>query len=93
MFKKKIAKEAPEVTQTIELKKNDVAIVLRANGSSETFCKFNDKNTLTPQDEVILAIGGLLQHGKWVDTFREYFMVNMQNMLSSNMIDDMSSED
>jgi len=92
-LKKKQNKEddivSKEVKQTIELARDDVALVLRGNGKCETICTLKGKHTLTPQEEVVMGLGGLLQHGKFVDSIREHFMTTMQNMLSSKYVEDM----
>jgi hypothetical protein len=80
------------VEQTIKLGKSDVAIILRGTGRSETICTLKGKHTLTPQEEIIMGLGALLQQGKFVDSIREYFMINMQNMLSSNMANDIAED-
>lgn len=71
--------------QTIELGPDDVALVIRGNGRSETICTLKGKHTLTPQEEIIVALGGLLQQEKFVNSLRDHFYTTMQNMLSSKM--------
>lgn len=79
--------------QTITLEKDDVAIVLRSSGKCETVCTLKGKHSLTPQEELIIGLGGLLQNEKFCTSVREHFMTTMQNMLSSRYVEDMSSED
>lgn len=89
LFKKK--EEAPDgEIKTITLQPNDVAIILRGDGRSETICTLKGKHTLTLQEEVIMALGALLQQKKFVSTLREYFYTTMQNMLSSKMTSDIA---
>jgi hypothetical protein len=92
MLRKKKDENQPKVSKKIELAENDVAIVLRADSRSETICTLHGKHTLTPQEEIVIALGGLLQQGKFVDSLREYFYSTMQNMLTTKMQDDMTSD-
>lgn len=87
--KKKEADNAP--TQVIELNSNDVAIVLRGNGTCETICTLKGKHALTEQEEIVIGLGGLLQLPKFVESIKQYFFTNMQNMLSAKMQNDMSN--
>jgi hypothetical protein len=91
MFKKK-KPEVEGVEQTIQLGKSDVALVLRGDGRSETICTLKGKHTLTPQEEIIMALGGLLQQSTFVDGLREHFYTTMQNMLTSKMSDDIARD-
>lgn len=91
-LRKKKEKEKEGDVQIIKLEKNDVALVLRGSGKSETICTLKGKHTLTPQEEIIIALGGLLQQSTFVNTLRDYFYTQMQHMLSSKMIDDIDQE-
>ena len=97
IFKRKKDREddvvSKEATQKFELTRDDVAIILRVNGKCETVCSLKGKHTLTPQEEVIMGLGGLLQHEKFVASIREHFMISMQNMLSSKYVEDMQDVD
>lgn len=91
-FKKKNKTEKVDgEPQVIELGPSDVALVIRGDGRSETICTLKGKHTLTPQEEIIMALGGLLQQKVFVDGLRDHFFTTMQNMLSSKMADDISS--
>lgn len=90
---KKQAEQVEGEPQTIVLEKDDVAIVLRSSGKCETVCTLKGKHSLTPQEELIIGLGGLLQNEKFCTSVREHFMTTMQNMLSSRYVEDMSSED
>lgn len=76
--------------QTVELARNDVAIVLRGDGRCETICTLKGKHTLTPQEEIIIGLGGLLQQEIFVTSIRDHFYKTMQNMLTSKYTSDMS---
>lgn len=79
--------------QTITLEKDDVAIVLRSSGKCETICTLKGKHSLTPQEELIIGLGSLIQNEKFCTSVREHFMTTMQNMLSSRYLEDMASDD
>lgn len=90
-MKNPFKKEEPKVEgepQTIELGVDDVALVIRGDGRSETICTLKGKHTLTPQEEIIMALGALLQQKKFCDGLRDYFFTTMQNMLSAKMQDE-----
>ena len=95
MFKKK--KEVEEVdpgkTQSVELGINDVALVLRENGKCETICTLKGKHTLSPQEEVVIGLGSLLQQEVFVNSVRDHFMTTMQNMLSSKYMDEIAKDE
>lgn len=68
--------------KTIELAENDVAIILRGDGRSETVCTLKGKHELTLQEEVIIGLGGLLQNAKFVESIRTFFFDTMQKMIT-----------
>ena len=100
MFKKKIKKTKKSKSknndsnseQIIKLDKDDVALVLRANGKCETICTLKGKHTLSPQEELIIGLGGLMQQSIFVNSVRDHFMTSMQKMLSAKMMDTISED-
>lgn len=92
LFKNK-TKDVEGEPQVIELAKDDVALVLRGDGRCETICTLKGKHTLTPQEEIIIGLAGLLQQQIFSESVREHFYTTMQKMLSNKMIDSISEED
>jgi hypothetical protein len=94
MFNKKVKEEeiVQGEPQTIELNKDDVALVLRADGKCETICTLKGKHSLSPQEELIIGLGGLLQNEKFCNSVREHFLTTMQKMINQKYVADASDD-
>lgn len=93
IFKKKESAPVEAEPQSIELGANDVALVLRADGKCETICTLKGKHTLSPQEELILGLAGLIQQPKFTQSVREHFLITMQHMISSKYVEEMDDGD
>ena len=91
--KKKEEKVSNEKPKSIELFKDDVALILRKDGKCETICTLKGKHSLRPQEELIIGLGGLMQKEKFVNSVREHFMTTMQQMINSKYEADLEDGD
>jgi hypothetical protein len=76
----------PDGTRSIQLAKEDCALIFRGNGKCETVISLIDKNEMTDAEQTLIGLAGLLQDPSFVQSVIEHFHLNIQKAYNNKTI-------